>query len=37
VLTVLATTALERIRTSAAHTFADAFRLRGKKGGKPDA
>lgn len=36
ILTVLAKTALERIRSSAAHTFADAFRLRGKKKGDPD-
>jgi len=35
ILTLLASTALDRIRTSAAHTFADAFRVRGKKE-KPD-
>jgi hypothetical protein len=36
VLTILASTALDRIRSSAAHTFADAFRLRGKKKEEPD-
>jgi hypothetical protein len=37
IMTLMATIALDRIRTSAAHTFADAFRVRGKNKGKPDA
>jgi len=37
ILTLMATIALGRIRSSAAHTFADAFRVRGKKKGEPDA
>jgi hypothetical protein len=37
IMTLMATIALDRIRTSAAHTFADAFRVRGKKKEEPDA
>jgi hypothetical protein len=37
IMTLMAAIALDRIRTSAAHTFADAFRVRGKKKGGPDA